>query len=61
MYWLHICVLQADGKDPDSKHFLKIRERGLATSLGQTLSIAADILSKPLAFLLSSFCIIPAI
>ena len=36
-------------------------KRGLATSSGQILSIAADISSKPLAFLLSNFFIIAMI
>ena len=41
-----------------SKDFLKIRYRGLATSSGHILSIEADIPSKPLAFLLTSFSMI---
>jgi len=36
-------------------------KRGLATSSGHNLSIAAEIASKPLAFLLSSFLIISMI
>jgi hypothetical protein len=50
-----------DGKDSVSRHLLKIRKIGLATSSGHNLSIAAEIASKPLAFLLSNFLIISMI
>ena len=51
MDWLHICIFPM-GKDPVERHFLKIRESGRATSLGQICNIAVNISLCSCAFLL---------